>query len=691
MKFRIAAQLGAGFAVPIVALALIVGAVDLGFSDMTTLKGDMLQKTAFRSKARDIMLQMTASRYATRGYTLTLKKSNLEQQHATVEKAQADLTFLKENAKLVPSAADEVATAERLVGQIDARSREVSTLVDRDRANVLEVYLGARGPKYAEARAAIDGNVKDNKALETALAAVLKDANVAAEGASETFDQHVAMLRALMMIVGLAAVLGTIAITVFQGRRMSRRLNRVSRALDAVVRDDFARLSHALALLAKGDLRASFTSARQPIGDRDHDEIGDLVRSYDALAGGLAAVGSEVENGLSALRDLIGGVATASRTLTLAAEESSAAANQASVAVDQIARAVDSVAVGAKDQALKISHASAAIEELARSAEMIAEGATHQATAIQRATGGIQQLDEGIESLSSHGAELARSARDASVEAGGGNQAVTETQQSMQRLRSVSRGAAEAMLALEQRSSQVQEIVRTIEDIADQTNLLALNAAIEAARAGDHGRGFAVVADEVRKLAERSSVATREISSILTAIRSETVTAASAMRTSDDSIASGLTIAERAATALGGVGRAIETTSTVAEDLAERARAMRDASLRVTENVASASAGVEENAAAASQMRITTQDVTSTMLPVAAAAEQQSGAAAHAALATGELASGIGEIDATARSLREQAERLDTLVARFIIVDEAAIADEALGVPDFRNRFALNG
>jgi hypothetical protein len=46
---------------------------------------------------------------------------------------------------------------------------------------------------------------------------------------------------------------------------------------------------------------------------------------------------------------------------------------------------------------------------------------------------------------------------------------------------------------LEEQSSQVEEIVDTIEDIADQTNLLALNAAIEAARAGEHGRGFAVV------------------------------------------------------------------------------------------------------------------------------------------------------------------------------------------------------
>ncbi len=50
-----------------------------------------------------------------------------------------------------------------------------------------------------------------------------------------------------------------------------------------------------------------------------------------------------------------------------------------------------------------------------------------------------------------------------------------------------------------------------ISDIAYRTNILSLNAAIEATTAGSYGKGFSVVASEIRKLAEKSEVASKQI------------------------------------------------------------------------------------------------------------------------------------------------------------------------------------
>ena len=99
---------------------------------------------------------------------------------------------------------------------------------------------------------------------------------------------------------------------------------------------------------------------------------------------------------------------------------------------------------------------------------------------------------------------------------------------------------------MQKETTNINQILSTIQGTAEQTNLLALNAAIEAARAGEQGRGFAVVADEVRTLAGRTQESTEQISHILGLLISRTKQASDSMVTSLAESESAISLSDQA-------------------------------------------------------------------------------------------------------------------------------------------------
>ncbi|MDB5040079.1 MAG: methyl-accepting chemotaxis sensory transducer [Candidatus Eremiobacteraeota bacterium] len=388
------------------------------------------------------------------------------------------------------------------------------------------------------------------------------------------------------------------------------------------------------------------------------------------------------------LRTVMQGVAGASAALVEVSAQASLACDQSAIGVEQVSKAILGVAGGARDQLIGIQTAKIAVEELSSSAMQIADGAAGQASAVGSAGDGVAAVDGQIAALAALGEVLAKAASEASAQTGSSSKTVLAFSDAMSRLRDESSAAEQAFTALEQRSAAVGAIVETIDDIADQTNLLALNAAIESARAGEHGRGFAVVAEEVRRLAERSAIATREISAILDEIRRETVRAAQAMRSSSTAVDRSLDLSTAATTSLAGVSDAVAQTRTAADEVAASAKLMRDASVHVAGNMRNVTAIVEANAAASQQMQASTDAITGSIAPVAQAAEEQSAAAEQVLASTEELAAQVREMSETSRRVRGQAQNIARLVEEFRFREDTG-AVTALAGPPPDQRFAL--
>ncbi len=251
---------------------------------------------------------------------------------------------------------------------------------------------------------------------------------------------------------------------------------------------------------------------------------------------------------------------------------------QAEVTPDTLGVLADSFNYMIEELAKVVGRVQSTAVQVTNATRRILDGSAELAQASETQVAQISQTTEAVEALAIFIQNVARNAQlsadvaqEALHHANNGQQSVRQTIDGMMLIRENVQETSKKIKRLGERSNEIGEIVRIIEDIADQTNLLALNAAIQSAMAGEHGRGFAVVADEIRLLAERSTESTKRIDTLVKSIQGDTYEAVVAMEDSTQEVVKGSQLADEAGHALNSIYNAVERQAQMIESIARAA------------------------------------------------------------------------------------------------------------------------
>ncbi|MEK6373954.1 MAG: ABC transporter substrate-binding protein [Acidobacteriota bacterium] len=356
--------------------------------------------------------------------------------------------------------------------------------------------------------------------------------------------------------------------------------------------------------------------------------------------------------------------------LSANAEETSTSVLEMSASIEEVSRIADTLAEFVEQTSSAIEEMSASINQVATNTESFSSFATETASSMVEMNATTEEIGKSAKSS----AELARYVKEAANE---GRVAVSGTVEGMRKIEVAVDEAKTALAELADRSEEIGEIVRVIDEIAGQTNLLALNAAIIAAQAGERGKGFAVVADEIRDLSERTSVSTDEIRTLISNVQKAVMRAAEQMTIGADRVADGVNLTARAEQVL---DKILDLTARSTNSIGEIARATEEQS----RGSASATAAIEEVTKMVQQTATASQQQSQTARKVGEQATVVRDYTKHLKRAMSEQESGSRAISKAMENVMGLVQNV--LESTSILATESAAIVKAMAVIQFATR-----
>ncbi len=350
------------------------------------------------------------------------------------------------------------------------------------------------------------------------------------------------------IIVAIVLIVISVLICIFTANSIVKPINMTVSAMEAV---------------AKGNLKVS-------VNHKSQDELGRLATDINGTIASLNGYVSEISRICNQLAE---GNFDINRQIEFQGDFIQI--------IDALDRTADSLSDTMEQISVAASQVNQGATQISDGATSLASGTTQQASSIEELASIIATLNDKV----NHNAQNAIEANKKSVLAG------EKIDQSNDHMKDM----IVAMTNISEKSNEISNIIKTIEDISFQTNILALNAAIEAARAGASGKGFAVVADEVRNLASKSAEAAQSTTELI--------------QQSISAVESGSNIANETAEALNASVEVTNQAVKLIEEISEASKEQATMIEQVNVGVDQISSVVQTNAATAEQSAASSEEL----------------------------------------------------------------------------------